>query len=169
MDSSGKNVLQVSTGRQEDAIKSITERAQMEISSTENQNQGSYVNENGLQASPGRHEEGMKFLTARARTVKSNTEHKNQRSYVNENDNMESVIINSQFYGFSMRRKRNPTTSSIQTGTAVRNFTQYNDLQSSRCQSNISLDSLLTQYKQNNVVNKPSIPTKASCNKVHLH
>lgn len=90
--------------------------------------------------------------------LKSNVEDKMAKSYVAEHEN--GIMINSQVYGFSMRRKRNLPSSNIQPGTTVRSFTQYNDLQSSRCQSNISLDSLLTQYKHKTRNNNPNLPTK---------
>ena len=92
--------------------------------------------------------------------MKSNVEDKMEKNYVAEHDNVDGIMINSQVYGFSMRRNRNLPSSNIQPGTTIRSFTQYNDLQSSRCQSNISLDSLLTQYKHKSRNNNPNLPTK---------
>jgi hypothetical protein len=92
--------------------------------------------------------------------MKSNIEDKIAKSYVTEHDNGDGVTINSQVYGFSMRRKRNIPSSNIQPGATIRSFTQYNELQSSRCQSNISLDSLLTQYKHKTRNNNPTLPSK---------
>ena len=107
--------------------------------------------------------------------ITSSIENKNPRTYARDKDNL--MMINSQVFGFSMRRKVN--SSSIKAGTKAGSFTQYNDLQSSRCQSNISLDSLLTQYIPNSLMNKSTITKKASkkqgsfltvCNKVqHLY
>ena len=111
--------------------------------------------------------QGQEIRTSKemGRIKKSNMEDKILASYATEHEDGEGSIINSQVYGFSMRRKRNLASSNIQQGTTVRSFTQYNDLQSSRCQSNISLDSLLTQYKHNNKTKNPNFPKKVSISK----
>ena len=106
-------------------------------------------------------EQEKEIKSFKNRVMKSSMEDKILTSNLNENDG-ERVMINSQVYGFSMRRKRTPVTSNIQAGTTVRSYTQYNELQSSRCQSNISLDSLLTQYKHNTRNPHPSILRKVN-------
>ena len=93
------------------------------------------------------------------RVMKSGADDTVSTNYFNEVDG-EGIMINSQVYGFSMRRKRTPNTTNAQPGTTVRSYTQYNELQSSRCQSNISLDSLLTQYKHNPKHRPPNILQK---------
>ena len=95
------------------------------------------------------------------RVIKSGVKDTISTNYLNDIEG-DGTMVNSQVYGFSMRRKRAPTTSNIQPGTTVRSYTQYNELQSSRCQSNISLDSLLTQYKHNPKNRHPNILRKVN-------
>ena len=159
MDDSEQNGIQMSSARQPIIIHQLKQREKLQTSNAEHRYSRDAAKQNNNQAFPTGQEDKVGTLTDRvmisnvvdAIAAKSN------------GDNGEGLMINSQVYGFSMRRKRNnPPSTNIQPGgTAIRSFTQQNDLQSSRCQSNISLDSLLTQYKhkpRNN--NNPTLPKK---------
>ena len=104
-------------------------------------------------------EQEKEIESFKKRVMKSDVRDTISTNYLNDIEG-DGTTINSQVYGFSMRRKRTPTASNIQSGTTVRSYTQYNELQSSRCQSNISLDSLLTQYKHNPKNRHPNILRK---------
>ena len=106
-------------------------------------------------------EQEKEIESFKKRVMKSGVRDTISTNYLNDIEG-DGNMINSQVYGFSMRRKRTPTTSNIQPGTTVRSYTQYNELQSSRCQSNISLDSLLTQYKHNPKNRQPNILRKVN-------
>ena len=107
-------------------------------------------------------EQDKELKSFKKRVMKSGAEDTISTHHLNDNER-EGMMINSQVYGFSMRRKRTPTTTNMLAGTTVRSYTQYNELQSSRCQSNISLDSLLTQYKHNPKNRHPNILRKVIC------
>ena len=153
----------MSSGRQPIIIHQLKHQEKLQISNTENRYSRDAAKQNNNQAFPTGQEDKIGTLTDRV--MISNVEDTMAKRYDAEHDNAEGLMINSQVYGFSMRRKRNnPASTNIQPGgTTIRSFTQHNDLQSSRCQSNISLDSLLTQYKhkpRNN--NNPTLPKKVS-------
>ena len=92
--------------------------------------------------------------TVNGRLHKDHTDDRKKFNHEYQDNNVHgNEMINSQIYGFSMRRKQNTETSNPQAVIRTRNFGKYNDLQSSRCQSNISLDSLLTQYRHDKTKN----------------
>ena len=92
--------------------------------------------------------------TVNGKLHKDHTDDRKKFNHEYQDNNVHgNEMINSQIYGFSMRRKQNTETSNPQAGIRTRNFGKYNDLQSSRCQSNISLDSLLTQYRHDKTKN----------------
>ena len=148
--------------RKDNSTETRTIMAKTKIANDENKHLKGYSKENTFQPPSSQQGEETKSVEANARMLKSSTQDKKTKNYVRENETLDGIMLNSQVYGFSMRRKRNTDSSTNQPETTIRSFSQYNDIQSSRCQSNISLDSLLTQYKHNSKAKNPSIQKKVN-------